>query len=31
MQEVVRSSYIATVQPTAATTGVEEPLPTMHS
>ena len=30
MQEVVPSSYVATVQPTAATTGVEEPLPTMH-
>jgi uncharacterized protein len=30
MQEVVPSSYIATVQPTAATAGVEEPLPTMH-
>ena len=30
MQEAVPSSYIATVQPTQATTGVEEPLPTMH-
>jgi uncharacterized protein len=30
MQETVPSSYIATVQPTAATTGVDAPLPTMH-
>lgn len=30
MQEAVPSSYIATVRPTAATTGVDEPLPTMH-
>ena len=30
MQEAVPSSYIATVQPTQATTGVEQPLPTMH-
>jgi uncharacterized protein len=30
MQAAVPSSYIATVQPTAATTGVEAPLPTMH-
>lgn len=30
MQEAVPSSYIATVQPTQATTGVEAPLPTMH-
>lgn len=30
MRESVPSSYIDTVQPTAATTGVEEPLPTMH-
>jgi uncharacterized protein len=30
MQEAVPSSYIATVQPTAATTGVDAPLPTMH-
>lgn len=30
MQEFVPSSYIATVEPTAATAGVEEPLPTMH-
>ena len=30
MQEAVPSSYIATVQPTQATTGVDEPLPTMH-
>ena len=30
MQDAVPSSYIATVQPTAATTGVDEALPTMH-
>jgi uncharacterized protein len=30
MRDAVPSSYIATVQPTQATTGVEEPLPTMH-
>jgi len=30
MQDAVPSSYIATVQPTQATTGVEAPLPTMH-
>ena len=30
MQEAVPSSYIAIVQPTQATTGVDEPLPTMH-
>ena len=30
MQDAVPSSYIATVRPTQATTGVEEPLPTMH-
>jgi uncharacterized protein len=30
MQEAVPSSWIATVQPTQATTGVEAPLPTMH-
>jgi TRAP transporter TAXI family solute receptor len=30
MQQAVPSSYIATVQPTAATTGVDQPLPTMH-
>jgi uncharacterized protein len=30
MQEAVPSSYVATVQPTQATTGVEAPLPTMH-
>jgi uncharacterized protein len=30
MQEAVPSSYIAVVQPTQATTGVDEPLPTMH-
>jgi hypothetical protein len=30
MQDAVPSSYIATVQPTQATTGVDEPLPTMH-
>jgi TRAP-type uncharacterized transport system substrate-binding protein len=30
MQKAVPSSYIATVQPTQATTGVEAPLPIMH-
>jgi TRAP transporter TAXI family solute receptor len=30
MQEAVPSSYIATVEPTATTTGVDAPLATMH-
>jgi TRAP transporter TAXI family solute receptor len=30
MQEAVPSSYVAIVEPTAATTGVNAPLPTMH-